>query len=162
MKSDDAYGEPQDALEVRAIVQAVNTFPRFVEHGITWANRDWDELEEFEGLMIDLEGHDPERVGPGRFDDEAGSCDSVKIYISYGTDSDLIACLELAIRIAEATGATCWDLQTDKAVDRASSGSALGEWDRIRARFSWLLRPRRGFWSAVRAWLSGRGDHRSH
>lgn len=140
-KSDDPYAEPRDLLSVRSIVEAVNKYPPFAERGITWKNSKWNDHPAWEGLTIDLEGHDPERISQGKFDDQAGTSEGCRMHISYGTDSDLHSCLELARRIARAADARAWDLQSNCELSALSRNGLYREWDRIREKFRWLLRP---------------------
>jgi hypothetical protein len=114
IKSDDPNGEPTDVLDVPVVIGALNSFPPFLKRGITWSNQRWNEHAAWEGLVIYLEGHDLDKNASGQWDENTGTCDSVLMCISYRTESNIRSCLELAIRIGEETGATTWDLQTDR------------------------------------------------
>ena len=117
-KTEAPGGEVLGPLDVKRIVQAVNSFPPFVERGITWSNEGWEKHRPWEGLVIDLEEHQAGAAGQFADEGSGGVADACNLHVSYGTDSDLRACIALAVHIAEATGATAWDLQQDRALDR--------------------------------------------
>jgi hypothetical protein len=142
MKGDDPYSAPFEPLNVTMLIEAVNSFPPFAERGITWSNERWLEYQPWEGLVMHLEEYEPTEAELGGGEEKMGSADACNVHISYGTESDLAQCIALAVRIAEATEATAWDLQLDRRLELRDVVEAGGRFRSMRAWLSSILRGR--------------------
>ncbi len=143
MKGDDPYGDPVEMLDVSTLIEAVNRYPPFAERGITWANQRWNEYTPWEGLAMDLEEYEPSEAELERKEGPPGVADACNMHISYGTESDLRACLELALHIAKATGAQAWDLQLDRALEPSDFSAGAERFERWRGWLRSLLGKRK-------------------
>lgn len=142
MKGDDPYDGPVEALSVKALIEAVNSYAPFAERGVTWSNERWLEYGPWQGLVMHLEEYEPSEAElRGDEEEGIGVADSCNMHISYGSKSDLAACMALAVHIAEATGAKAWDLQLDRPLEQSDFPAGVGRWQRIR---TWLASALKG------------------
>jgi len=113
--SDTPHGEVEDMLDVAKLIAAVEGFPAFAMHGISWEEQNWTDIPEFAGLYMILNNHAPGRLPSGEFDYRAGEAECCSMHMAGGR-FDLDQCYELAAYLAKKTGARAWDLQTGEEV----------------------------------------------
>ena len=99
-------------VPVSRIVELIDSYPPVAERGISWSNQRFVDTPPWRGLCMEL--LNDARAHFER-DDEA-IADGLNLYVPYGSDTDMLACFELATYVAKAVGASVWDLQSEKAL----------------------------------------------
>jgi hypothetical protein len=115
VRAENPDDQPEEFLDVKRLVSAVESFPPFAARGLTWDEQNWTDMPEFAGLYMLLNNHAPGRTAPGQFDYRAGEAEYCCMHLA-AAGYDLDRCYELAAHIAERTEACAWDLQTGEQI----------------------------------------------
>ena len=140
VKGKDPYGESLRPLSVAGLIDAVNSFPPFRERGITWDNERWNDYAPWRGLVIELEEWDRNSAAAESRTRDMGEADACNIYVSLGSESEIAACMALAVHVARAAGATAWDLQQDCVLSPTQFEKGRGRFKQMQAWLRSVLR----------------------